>query len=202
MLAQHAAALSPSQIANIANIAVKGVRQLQGSIDDVLGYMSAPTLATPEAGFPLDQLPALIQAIGATVGVKTIALACPDQLMSTRLVLTRQTIELVLGELLENAKKFHPQCAPTVEVMVFEGQTETACIQVRDDGVTLTPEQLAQAWTPYYQGEKYFTGRVAGMGLGLARVAIIVWTVGGTCRMTNRDDGPGVIVELTVPVSR
>ena len=39
------------------------------------------------------------------------------------------------------------------------------------------------------------------MGLGLARVTSIVWAVGGTCRITNRDDRPGVVVELTVPVS-
>ena len=84
---------------------------------------------------------------------------------------------------------------------MFDGHGETACVQVRDDGVTLTPEQITQAWTPYYQGEKYFTGEVAGIGLGLARVASIVWAVGGTCRINNRDDRPGVVVELTVPVS-
>jgi two-component system cell cycle response regulator len=110
-------------------------------------------------------------------------------------------IELILRELLENAKKFHPRHAPAVEVLVFDGHAERACIQVRDDGMTLTPEQLARAGTPYYQGEKYFTGEVVGMGLGLARVASIVWAVGGTGRITNRDDMPGVVVELTVPVS-
>ena len=36
---------------------------------------------------------------------------------------------------------------------MFEGPAERVCIQVRDDSMTLTPEQLAQAWTPYYQGE-------------------------------------------------
>jgi two-component system, cell cycle response regulator len=201
MLAQRAAALSLDQITSIATIAVRGARRLQSAIEDILSYTSAPSPVTPEKSFPLDQLPTLVQAIGATVGIATITVACPDELLSAHLMLAPQTIELVLGELLENAKKFHPQQAPTIEVLVFDGHGETACVQVRDDGVTLTPEQITQAWTPYYQGEKYFTGEVAGIGLGLARVASIVWAVGGTCRINNRDDRPGVVVELTVPVS-
>jgi K+-sensing histidine kinase KdpD len=56
-------------------------------------------------------------------------------------------------------------------------------------------------WTPYYQGEKYFTGEAAGMGLGLSTVASLVWTVGGTCRLYNRNGGPGVVVELSIPVA-
>jgi two-component system cell cycle response regulator len=202
LLAQSAAVLSLDEITEIATIAMKGARRLQGAIDAVLSYMNAESLVPPEAGFPLDQLPALLQAIAATVGVETIAVACQDGLTSGRLVLGWQTIELVLTELLENAKKFHPQHAPSVEVLVFEGHAETVCIQVRDDGLTLTPEQLDQAWTPYYQGEKHFTGEVPGMGLGLATIATIIWGVGGTCRIANRADRPGVVVELMVPITR
>jgi two-component system cell cycle response regulator len=201
LLANYAAELPLDQITEIATIAVTGARRLRGAIDDILGYISVPNRVTPEAGFPLDQLAELAQTISATVGIATITVACPDGLTHARLTLAPQTIELVLGELLENAKKFHPQHAPAVDVLVFDEQAEMACIQVRDDGLTLTPDQLAQAWTPYYQGEKYFTGEVAGIGLGLARVASIVWAVGGTCRINNRDDRPGVVVELTVPVS-
>jgi two-component system cell cycle response regulator len=68
--------------------------------------------------------------------------------------------------------------------------------------MTLTPEQLDQAWTPYYQGEKHFTGEVPGMGLGLATIATIIWGVGGICRIANRADRPGVVVELTVSITR
>jgi len=33
-------------------------------------------------------------------------------------------------------------------------------------------------------------------------VASLVWEVGGTCRMYNRQDGPGVIVEITVLLTK
>ncbi|HEY3228653.1 MAG TPA: ATP-binding protein, partial [Roseiflexaceae bacterium] len=201
LLAQDAAALPLELITEIAAIAGEGARRIKGTIDEVLGYMSAPSLVPPEAGFPLDQLPTLVQAIGAAVGVETIAVACQDELTRARLGLAPQTIEFILGELLANAKKFHPRQAPTVEIMVCAVDARAVCIQVRDDGLTLAPEQLAQAWTPYYQGEKHFTGEVPGMGLGLAKVATIIWGVGGTCRIANRDNQPGVIVELTVPAT-
>jgi two-component system cell cycle response regulator len=187
---------------NISEIAVTDARQRQGAVDLIQGDLTAPRLLPPEAGFPLDQLPRPVQAIGVTVGVETIAVTCQAGLLSARLVLGRQTIELILSELFENAKKFHPQHAPAAEVLLVEGHAETVCIQVRDDGVRLTPEQLAQAWSPYYQGEKYFTGEEAGMGLGLARVATIVSAIGGTCLLTNRDDRPGVVVELSLPVTK
>jgi K+-sensing histidine kinase KdpD len=136
------------------------------------------------------------------VGIETLTVACPDELMSVSLRLAPPTIEFILGELLENAKLLHPQHTPTVEVLMCSSDGDTACLQIRDDGVTLTAEQLAQAWTSYYQGEKYFTGEIAGTGLGLARVATIVWGAGGTCQIANRDDRPGVVVELTLPVTR
>ncbi len=55
-------------------------------------------------------------------------------------------------------------------------------------------------WTPYYQGEKYFTGEVVGMGLGLSMVASIVWSLGGSYQMYNREPGPGVTVEIVLPI--
>jgi K+-sensing histidine kinase KdpD len=55
-------------------------------------------------------------------------------------------------------------------------------------------------WTPYYQGEKHFTGESAGMGLGLSMVASLIWNVGGSCRAYNRDDGPGIVIDLVIPL--
>jgi hypothetical protein len=55
-------------------------------------------------------------------------------------------------------------------------------------------------WKPYYLGEKFFTGVVAGMGLGLPTVASIICSVGGSCQIANRADGPGVEVMVSIPL--
>jgi K+-sensing histidine kinase KdpD len=102
--------------------------------------------------------------------------------------------------LIDNAKKFHPTHTPTIEVRVSRTATGQVHLQVCDDGRTLSPEQLTNAWSPYYQGEKYCTGEAPGMGLGLALVATLVWNVGGTCHLANQPDGAGVVVGLRVPV--
>jgi K+-sensing histidine kinase KdpD len=107
----------------------------------------------------------------------------------------------MLWEVLENARKFHPSQTPTVEVNIFSPDEQSICIQVCDDGMTLSPKQLAYAWMPYYQGEKEFTGEVPGIGLGLASVASLLWQAGGTCHIANRPDAPGVIIELHLPLS-
>ena len=87
-----------------------------------------------------------------------------------------------------------------MEIVVAPSSDGAVSVKIADDGLNLSPEQLAQVWTPYYQGEKYFTGQVAGTGLGLPLVASLVWEVGGTCRLYNREEGPGVVVELIRPV--
>ncbi len=74
-------------------------------------------------------------------------------------------------------------------------------LQIRDDGLRLSPKQLAGIWTPYYQGDKFATGEIQGMGLGLSMVASLIWNVGGTCRAYNRIDIQGVMIELTLPLT-
>jgi hypothetical protein len=64
-------------------------------------------------------------------------------------------------------------------MVVSRSNAATVNLRIDDDGLTLSPEQLARAWSPYYQGEKYFTGQATGMGLGLSMVATLVWGAGG-----------------------
>ena len=77
-----------------------------------------------------------------------------------------------------------------------------ACIKVSDDGIHLMPEQLSQIWLPYYQVEQRFTGEVPGMGLGLAVVSSLVWSVGGGCSAYNRTDKQGLVIEITLPLTK
>jgi K+-sensing histidine kinase KdpD len=116
------------------------------------------------------------------------------------LILTTRAFESILWELLENAKKFHPSHDPTIEIELTPLAPAQALLRVVDNGVTLTPEQIDKVWLPYYQAEKYFTGEVPGMGLGLTMVAALIWEVGGSCRLRNRTDGVGTIVELVIPL--
>jgi K+-sensing histidine kinase KdpD len=201
LIAGTAAELSPAEIAMMTAASLKGARRLNDSIEDILQYVNSPSLVPPGDRFPVKQIPELIAEVCREMELQPPGIAFEDKLTNELLILPGRTFELILREILENAKKFHPANNPQVEVAVALSSTDRLNLRIADDGLTLTPDQLAQVWKPYYQGEKYFTGEVAGMGLGLSTVAAMVWPVQGTCRLYNRDKGPGVIVELGLPIN-
>ena len=200
MLSESISTASPAQVTRLVQIATAGMQRLRSDIDDALEYLAAPTLDHSEMGWPIADLAGLLAEIGRDLALDPIAVSIQDSLKTARLSLHPRAIKFVLWEVLENAMKFHPAHTPRVEVGVTQAGPQAINLRVQDDGITLSPEQLARAWTPFYQGEKVVTGEVPGMGLGLSAVAIRVWSVGGHCRMYNRGDGPGIVVELTLPL--
>ena len=202
LLAQYASELATTEVAAFAGAAFKSVKRLHGEIEDILQYAQTPSLAQLGAGFHLSQLQLLVAKISHDLGLETVSMSSQESLAEARLSLSQRAMELVLWEILENAKKFHPSQTPTIKVCVSWSSLGEVRIQISDDGLVLSPEQLTQMWAPYYQGEKHFTGEATGMGLGLATVASLIWAVGGTCRAYNQNEGPGVVVELALPLEK
>jgi len=186
-------------IAELIQMALQGARRLRGEVNDIFDYLTVPQLVQPGAGVPMPQLRPIITRLSTRLKLQDVTMTVQEGAGNTHLLLSQPAIELMLSELLENARKFHPRQEPAVDIRVSRSSATLVTIRISDDGLTLSPEQLARAWTPYYQGEKYFTGQVLGMGLGLPMVATLVWSADGTCRIANREDGPGVIVEVSLP---
>lgn len=202
VLARHATKMSGEEIADMSERALRSVQRLQGQIDDIVQYLTVRSLAQAEARFNLGHLAEVMSEISADLGLEQVEVTHQNGLAGVQLALSRQAVELIFRELLENAKKFHPHHAPKLEISGVCLPSGEAVLKIADNGLTLSREQLAQAWTPYYQGEKDFTGESPGMGLGLSTVISLISEVGGTAQLRNRDDGPGVVVELTVPLAQ
>ncbi len=194
--------LAGTEAGEFAQILYDGSKRLHEATQDVLEFVHAPTRAREGEGFSLADLPALIARIGGRLGMRPPDVSVAEELRDTRITLSSQAIERVLGELLENSRKFHGRQDPDLHVAVRRSAAGNLVLQLQDNDRTLSVDQLARAWTPYYRAEKEWTGEVPGMGLGLSLVAVLVAEVGGTCRMRNRQDGPGVVVELVLPISR
>jgi len=201
LLTRHITSLSRAEIAEISKVAFETTQRFHEAVQDILQYLNAPTLARHGAGFKLSQLRPIVIGIAAALGLKAVTVSYQNELDSSRVLFSKRAIELVLQEILENAKKFHPRHAPQVEIAVSLASDQQASIKIFDNGLRLAPQQLAQLQTPYYQVEKQMTGQVAGMGLGLAMVASLMWEVGGNCRVHNRNAGPGLVVELILPLA-
>lgn len=198
LLTKYGTQLSPNEVVELSAAAFKSAQRLRSTIEDILQYLDAPGLAEASERFSLSQLGSLVDEIGSHLEIKPATVSCPEELSDSRLLLSQRAAELALWEILENAKKFHPESDPQVEVAVLRSGPREIDIQIRDDGQGISPEHLQRIWVPYYQGEKYFTGEAQGMGLGLPTVATLVWGAGGTCRLYNREDRPGIVVELTL----
>lgn len=200
ILAHHCEKLSRTEITEIALVAERNVRRLRATIEDILQYVHLPRTAQTGSEVCLSQLHQIIAGISASLRLPSLSVTIPSELEGSYLTLSQRAIEQILWEILENSQKFHPNGTPSIDILVLHNSNHTITITVRDDGVTLTSQQLAQAWTHYYQGEAFFTGEAAGVGLGLSLVATLVWGSGGSCRISNRTDRPGVQVELTLPL--
>jgi two-component system cell cycle response regulator len=188
-------------LGEILTIVLHGATNLQSDINDIFQYIDAPDVLRADHGrCPSAALPAIIAEASADLGVATIQVQSdqPWEPGAGDLAISRHGLRLILGELIQNAHKFHPRHEPAIEITIARG-SNAMHLCVRDDGRSLAPDQLAQVWIPYYQGERFFTGQVPGMGLGLPMVASLLWRIGGSCRISNREPGPGVAVEIGIP---
>lgn len=190
--------LTREQIAEFAEQAQGGVKELQTELEEVLAYINAPTAVPDGQGLSLDHLSASVDQAAALLEMGKVRLE-PWSMLPPSVFLSRPAFDLICYELLQNSKKFHPRQNPEVSINVrFENGF--VHFTFTDDGSGLPPAQLQQATKPYYQSEKGFTGQVPGMGLGLSMVSMMVRKVGGSIRLRNRADKPGLVVELRVPV--
>jgi len=199
LLARHASKLSPEELSKLSETALMGARRLSETLDRILKYSNLYTSVNNTEGMELSVFNDVADRIAAEIGITHISVKMPDAVKHIQIALPLQSMEVLLWEILGNSKKFHPAGEPSVTVEIFPGDAKEIHFRFIDDGISLSPKQLATAWLPYYQGEKDFTGEAPGMGLGLSTVNAIVWGAGGSSSLMNREQGPGVVVKLTIP---
>jgi len=113
-----------------------------------------------------------------------LAVVCPDELgrMVTDLVKLRQ----VLFNLLSNANKFSEggQIELRVETSRLQGE-ERVLFRVIDNGIGMSPAQLARLFRPFSQVDESTKRRYGGSGLGLAISRRFCQLMGGEIRVTS-----------------
>lgn len=201
MLEQHADELPAEETRLLQHTAAIQARRLNEFIDSMLKYVNSTALVSLHDSFHIHVLPDLLEQLQGELALDSISYELEPGLMFDSVMLSEESITMMLWEILRNAKQFHPRNQPHVEVQVDKPTDQEVVVRIIDDGVHLSPDQLIAVWQPYYQGEKDFTGEVPGAGLGLTAVALMTWQVGGKYRIYNRpDDKKGVVVELTLPL--
>lgn len=95
-------------------------------------------------------------------------------------------LELVVGNLLDNALKFSPSGASCHLQARLNGSE--VVIQVEDHGIGIAPEHLGWIFDRFYQVDASSTRSHGGVGLGLHLVRTIVEEAGGTVEVRSEVD--------------
>jgi two-component system phosphate regulon sensor histidine kinase PhoR len=107
--------------------------------------------------------------------------------------------QIVVENLVDNAIKFCDK--PQAEVRIAYAQTAEGQHEftVADNGPGIPHEEFERIFEEFYQIDKYFTGNVAGVGLGLPLTRRLVMKAGGRIWVTSQLGG-GTVFHFTVPV--
>lgn len=186
-------------IEDLSEALICGAKRLGSEVDEILQYLNTSNITKTGSCFAISELEKRVQLICDELGVSRASIQISPDLSRSSLNLSNRAMDVILREVIENAQKFHPRLMPDLTVSVLKGEQNKLHLKITDDGVYLSPEDLHKVWLPYYQSEKEFTGEIDGMGLGLASIANLVWEAGGKCRISNRVDRPGVVVDLMLP---
>jgi signal transduction histidine kinase len=105
-----------------------------------------------------------------------------------------------LTNVLSNAVKYSPQ-GGRIEVRALEGALQgrpAVGVQVSDQGVGMTPEQLARVFERFYRADP--SGNIPGTGLGMCLVKEVVELQGGHVTVDSQA-GVGTVVTLWLPLA-
>ncbi|PUE28314.1 hypothetical protein B9Z39_06005 [Limnohabitans sp. JirII-29] len=165
-LEQHLAPQADTYVRSAHTAAVS----LLGILNDILDFskIEAGKLQIESVDFNLKQLideVLSIQRIAAQA--KGLEVSCRIDLNVPRWIKADPLrLSQVLNNLIGNAVKFTPRGA--VRVLVSLADHYRLCVEVQDDGVGMSEEQLLHLFQPFSQADTSTTRLYGGTGLGLA----------------------------------
>ena len=107
-------------------------------------------------------------------------------------------LELVIGNLLDNAIKFSPE-GRQILVRTWP-QNGKAMITVADQGIGIPNDKLSHIFDRFYQVDGSTTRRFGGIGIGLALCQTIIAAHGGTIEASSPGSDQGATFTVCLPI--
>ncbi|WP_432377950.1 CHASE domain-containing protein [Duganella sp. P38] len=194
-------ALSPEQQKYVEMIRSSG-HSLLSILNDVLDFSKIEAGRMELAPAPF-QLSAMLEAIATIMtvnaGEKDLELAIGvEPGVPPLLVGDSHRLQQVLVNLVGNAIKFTESGAVSLLVELAQAPA-TLRFTVRDSGIGIPPDRLAQLFAPFSQADASMTRRFGGTGLGLAISRRIAALMDGAIDVRSTQ-GAGSEFILTVPL--
>ena len=187
-------------IERISDLQTRGLERLEYDIDSIVRFLDSGNRNSGEERQSIGQIVSQFEQIGEESHLPFSLEVETNEFESRVVRISKESFESCVQEIIENAFKYHPNNSPSLDCRIrFEATSNMLLLLFENDGSQLSEEEIANAWKPYWQSDRYFTGEVKGMGLGLSMIASHVWSAGGTCVISNRNTGTGAAITLKLP---
>lgn len=180
---------------DLLRLARESAERLESTLLGILEYQAAlfaPRRANSNGGSKF--LSDLMASAAATAGLQGRVTLCAPW----GAALHPEILEVSLAELLENYAKFSDADSVGVHATLERADTRWE-LTLFAPGQGLPPDVIAQLGRPYAQLERTFSGEVPGMGLGLAKVRLLLRSIGGDLSFSSHVGSPGLVSHIHLP---
>lgn len=150
----------------------------------------------------LNRIPKIIEEVGNNLALKDIKTHIIDNNSNnTYMPLSRQSLELIFWELLQNARKLTENHRSSIEIEIINS-SEIVHLHTNYHHQTLTEAQLDNVWTPQFNNTTLLDKQTTITQWNFSKTATLVWSLGGTCHIRNQENAAGLLVDLEIPLVR
>lgn len=124
-----------------------------------------------------------------------------DEMPAVTVLIDPEKMQLAMNNLLSNAFKYSPEGGiVSLKVRVeYTGNEPFAIIEIRDQGIGMSPEQVARAFERFFRADA--SGNIPGTGLGLSLVKEVAELHKGRVELSS-ELGVGTVARLWIPVAK
>ncbi len=184
-------------------VARKNANRLRDLIEDILD-ISRIESGKIKLYFGEVSIPAIINDVVQSLGLEAknknmqVVLELDDTL-PTVIADQRRLTQVVLN-LFSNAVKY-TYAQGTITVRAFLNPASMMQIEVEDNGVGMSPEQLAKLFQPFYRADNPLRDEVSGTGLGLSIAKSMIEQHGGEMWVQS-EQGKGSTFSFIIPLTQ
>ncbi len=142
----------------------------------------------------------VLEVHAPTLSDKNLQVNCNLDAIDCRLWGDNRKMQRALCNLVDNAEKYTPENG-TIDISCREDRAGSICLEVRDNGPGISPEQLAKLSRGYDRTEENAHHAHDGPGLGIPLCRSIIALHGGSVTILS-DVGKGTLVKVLLPKNR
>lgn len=187
---------SPAEYEELSQKLIAQIQQLEGILSTLLVISDLREVSVLSHHFRVDELIwEIIDKLSlnyANTKVQVLLEVEPKDESLLTIYKDRTQLFMALFNIIENAVKYSK--GEKVEVKLFKKQ-ENLCISIKDKGIGIAPEELANISTPFYRGNN--TNKIQGSGIGLS-IALRILEKNNITYEIQSEIGQGTLVNVLI----